>query len=441
MLKNTTIAALATAKGNGGIAIVRISGDKSLEVLNKIFVPFKKQDITSHKLMLGSIMNNGEKLDECMAIYMKAPNSYTKEDVVELQLHGSEYIVNASLSLIYSFGVLPAEPGEFTRRAFENGRIDLSQAEAVMQLISAQGAQSAKAALRQLEGGTLSFINEIKNEILSILASIEASIDYPDEIDEELCCLELCKKSKDIANKLISACDERKARYLSEGIEIAICGMPNVGKSSLFNELMLEDMAIVTDIPGTTRDIVRASTTINGLRVHLNDTAGIRESSETVEKIGIEKAKNLMNKADLILMLIDGSAPLTKEAHHLLSQADKAYTLVLQSKADLNKAKLIEDALLFSTKTKEGLKEIKKKIAEFAGNPCENQLSLERHMHLARLAAESLYKASELFEALTPIDLVSIYIHDALGYIGQINGENTSESLLDTIFSTFCVGK
>ena len=262
-----------------------------------------------------------------------------------------------------------------------------------------------------------------------------------DEIDEKLCSEDLAKKSWLLADKLSNACDERKAKYLSEGIEIAICGMPNVGKSSLFNELVLEDMAIVTDIPGTTRDIVRASTTINGLRVHLNDTAGIRESSETVEKIGIEKAKNLMNKADLILMLVDGSAPLTKETHHLLRENNKTPTIILQSKADLNSKPLFDDAIVFSTKTKQGIDEIKDRIAEFAGNPSENQLSLERHMRLARLSADSLYKASELFKASTPIDLVSIYIHDALAYIGQINGENTTETLLDTIFSTFCVGK
>lgn len=442
MFNNTSIAALATPPGNGGIAIVRISGTSAFDILKQIFRPLsKKKQIESHKLIYGKVYDGNEPLDECMAVYMKAPNSYTKEDVVEFQIHGGDYVVGRLLKMIYDLGAVPAEPGEFTKRAFINGRIDLTQAEAVMRIIASKGSQSAKAAMRQLEGGAFSFISSIKEDILKMLSAIEAALDYPEEIDEVMTSKELSQKAEEIYNKLRGACDDRSARYLEEGLEIAILGLANVGKSSLFNALMMEDRAIVTDIPGTTRDIVRGNVIIHGLKVHLHDTAGIRESDEVVEKIGIERALHVMKHADLILMVLDGSTPLSEEAVSLLKESENQPRIILQSKSDLSNELLHKDAILFSSKTGEGLKHVRDRIAAFAGNPCDSQLSLSRHMKLAELAAGALLRAKTLFDQNAALDLCAIDIHEALSYIGEITGENMTEQLLDTVFSSFCVGK
>lgn len=438
----TTIAALSTPPGKGGIAIVRLSGPNAKPLLETLFRPSSLAGAwESHRLMHGHAYDGDTLLDECMAVLMLAPRSYTKEDVAELHLHGGDFVATSVLKALYRHGAVPAEPGEFTRRAFLNGRMDLSRAEAVMSLISAQGAQAARAALRQLEGGAFSFIHGIQQTLLDILSAVTAALDYPDEYDEEEALASLEQEARQLSLKLRAACNERNARLLEEGMEVAICGLPNVGKSSLFNALLSEERAIVTDIPGTTRDIVQGAMLLSGLRINLSDTAGLRDSEETVEKIGIERAKGMMRQADLLLVVLDGSRPINREEHVLLKQTEGSARLVLQSKSDLNQVPHLPETILFSSKTGDGLSLLKEKITAFAGMPAEGNLTLHRHMLLASNAADALHAAALAAQNQEPLDLCAVELHEALRQLGRITGDQVDEKLLDTVFSRFCVGK
>ena len=282
-----TIAAIATAPGQGGIAIVRVSGDMAEDILRRIFRPVGgKHPLPTHLLTYGYIVEDEERIDECMAVIMRAPKSYTREDVVEFQLHGGGCVAQKVLSLCLSSGARLAQPGEFTRRAFLNGRIDLSQAEAVMDLIAAQGEQSRKAAMRQLTGGASSFIRKAADELYAIQAGVAACIDYPEEISEEEAASDLAPRIAHLAKTLTDACDERAARLLQSGLRVALCGQPNVGKSSLLNALLGEEKAIVTAIPGTTRDLVEGTLMLSGSVIHLTDTAGLHDTDDPVERLG-----------------------------------------------------------------------------------------------------------------------------------------------------------
>lgn len=437
-----TIAALATPSGRGGIAIVRVSGEAARTCFEKLFFPAGKQIVESHRMLYGKLKNeSGEVIDECMAVLMLAPRSYTREDVAEFHVHGGDQVAKEILSALYALGVRPAEPGEFTRRAFLNGRIDLSRAEGVMRMISAQGEQSARAALRQLTGGVSAFVNDIQNDLLELTAGVTAALDYPEEIEEEEAAADTGSKARTIAQKLLRACDERAARLLETGFEVALCGRPNVGKSSLLNALMGEERAIVTDIPGTTRDVVRGSITVNGLQVHLSDTAGIREQTEVVEAIGVERARSAIQSADLVLLLLDGSQKLTEEDLDLLRDVADLPHLTLLTKADQGKAVELSGALRISAKTSEGLDELRDLIGKFAGNVAETPLTSARHMHLARKAASQLNAAADALDAGEALDLAAVDLQEALVTLGEITGERVDEKLLDTVFSRFCVGK
>lgn len=439
---NTTIAALATPPGKGGIAVIRISGPRAEEVLRLVFAPKGRNHLwDSHYMMYGRVLDGGEAIDECMAVLMRAPRSYTLEDVAELQLHGGEFIAQRVLKLLYGMGVEPAGPGEFTRRAFLNGRIDLSQAEAVMRQISAQGEQASRAAMRQLEGGAFTFVRTVREQVTELLSYIEAVLDFPEEVEEDQTREALSSQARQIAKDLEKNCDARSARFLETGMEVTIYGLPNVGKSSLFNALMMEDRAIVTDIPGTTRDVLRGSILLDGLRVNLSDTAGIHEQSDVVESIGVERAVNAMRQADLLLVVIDGSAPLTREAHALLNQTEGRERLLLQSKADLGRVALNEGAISFSAHTGEGLEEIKRAIVAKAGMQTDHQLTLERHVRLGTEAAQALNMAADAVEGGVDIDLCAVHLHEALACLCRITGENAEEGLLDAVFAGFCVGK
>ncbi|MEZ7873098.1 MAG: tRNA uridine-5-carboxymethylaminomethyl(34) synthesis GTPase MnmE, partial [Eubacteriales bacterium] len=300
-MDNTTIAAVATPPGKGGIAIIRISGPQAEELLRAVFTPQSNtQNFQSHLMMYGHAGHEGRVIDECMAVMMKAPRSYTREDVAEIHLHGGEYVTGKLLSALWALGAVPAEPGEFTKRAFLNGRVDLSRAEAVMQLIEAAGERSARAAVRDLQGGASAFIRSAQEELTGILSGIAAALDYPEEISQEEAAGDLLPRVRRLAEHLLSACDERAARILDQGLEVVIVGRPNVGKSSLLNILLGEERAIVTDEAGTTRDIVRGSTMLGGVRVNFSDTAGIRDSNQKAEKIGIDLAKQRLSSADLV---------------------------------------------------------------------------------------------------------------------------------------------
>ncbi len=442
LYEEDTIAALATPPGQGGIAIVRVSGCAARAYFEKLFLPAGQQKVESHRMLYGHLHDEkGELIDECMAVLMLAPRSYTREDVAEFHLHGGHQTARQALRALYAIGARPAEPGEFTRRAFLNGRIDLSRAEAVMRLISAEGEQAAKAALRQLDGGTSAFVHDIQKQGIAITAGVAAALDYPEEIDEREAAADTASQARALAKRLTDACDERAARLLESGFEVALCGLPNAGKSSLLNALLGEERAIVTDIPGTTRDVVRGTILLNGLAVHLSDTAGIRTQADTVEAIGVERARAAMRSADLVLLLMDGSTPMTKEDKELLHEAEVYPHLVLLSKADLPHAFEYPGALRISVRTGEGLKELREELAVRAGEIGEMPLTDARHMRLARRSASLLAEAAQALENGEPLDLAAVSLYEALDTLGGITGDRVDEKLLDDIFSRFCVGK
>lgn len=452
-MQENTIAALATPKGKGGLAVIRISGFLAESILRKVFVPARKEQAFQDRyIMYGHAVHQDELLDECMAVLMKAPRTYTREDVAELFLHGGEQVTNQVLEALFALGASPAQPGEFTRRAFLNGRLDLSQAEAVMQLISASGKKAGEAALRQLQGGALRFARDAQEELIKIMAGITAVIDFPDEIEPEEALLDLLPKMQSLVETLMAACDERGARMLEEGMRVAICGQPNVGKSSLFNALLREDRAIVTDLPGTTRDLIHGAIELDGIRVLLTDTAGIRDSGEVVEQIGVKRALQTMKEADLRLLVLDMDRLPDAADHELFLQTQDLSRLIVLNKSDLQEAEghsdwltrhLLQDEtpLRVSAGTGEGLSKLKQAIRAHVGEPEPCALSLTRHMQLAREAANDIASAVQAIKEGISLDVCAVELNSALLALGKITGDNVSESLLDEVFSTFCVGK
>lgn len=441
-MENTTIAALATPPGKGGIAIIRLSGDRAEELLRAVFRPALREGaFSSHLLMYGHAVQGDSVLDECMAVLMKAPRSYTREDVAELHLHGGEYVAARVLSLLWSLGAQPAEPGEFTKRAFLNGRVDLSRAEAVMQLIEASGDRSFRAAVRDLQGGASSFVKKAQDDLTEILSGVAAALDYPEEISQEEAAGGLLPRIEALQARLLSACDERSARILERGLEVVIVGRPNVGKSSLLNLLLGEERAIVTDEAGTTRDIVRGSTALGGVRVNFSDTAGIRDSDQKVERIGIDLAKKSLDGADLVLAVFDRGEEIRDEDRAILELIKNQPHLLVLNKSDLAPNPAWPEGLSISARTGEGLEELKAAILSCAGQAGESELSLLRHIRLAERAAQSLSEAREALKRGEPLDLAAIHLHEALYALGEVTGEQVTDGLLDKIFSAFCVGK
>jgi len=442
-MQNTdTIAALATAPGTGGIAIVRVSGTEAEAVLRQLFRP--QRDFESHKMYYGHAEYQGETLDECMAVLMRAPKSYTREDVAEFHMHGGEWAANSLLTALFRLGVRAAEPGEFTKRAFLNGRIDLSRAEAVMALISAEGGRAARAAVRQLSGGVSAFIRDAQTELLHLLSGVAAAIDYPEEISFEEAAGEMTAGALTLAEKLENACDERGARIARQGLEAVLCGRPNVGKSSLLNALSRQQRAIVTDIPGTTRDIIRADVMLQGVRVHFADTAGLRESADNIEKIGVELARQAIAGADVVLTVLDASAPLSEEDGQLLRDTADAPRIIVLNKGDLPQVlnpRDFENSVLVSAATGHGMEELENKVIAYAAGAGESALTQERHMHLARQASAALRRAAEACELGEAVDVAAVELHEALALLGRVTGEQVDEKLIDDIFSRFCVGK
>ena len=441
LYQNDTIAALATPPGRGGIAIVRVSGSDARAAFDALFKPAGKQVVESHRMLFGRLYDGDTLIDECMAVLMLAPRSYTREDVAEFHTHGGDQVAHQVLEALYKLNVRPAEPGEFTRRAFLNGRIDLSRAEAVMDLIGAQGEIASRAAVRQLTGGVSAFIRSLQEDVTDLLAGVTAALDYPEEIEEEEAAGETAVKARQLAQKLTDACDERAARILDTGFEVALCGQPNVGKSSLLNALLCEERAIVTNIPGTTRDIVRGSLLLGGLRVNLSDTAGIRDDADTVESIGIDRARSAMKNADLVLLLLDASRPLDQEDEELLRETAAYPRQIILNKCDLGAVTDLPGAIRISAATGENVAAVRALIAEKATVRSELPLTSERHMRLARKAAEHLTIAAQALEAGEPLDLAAIDLHEALECLGEVTGDRVDEKLLDSVFSRFCVGK
>jgi len=439
-----TIAACATAPGEAGIAIVRMSGPKAEAILKRVFAPKKRSSgpLESHRLCLGTLHDNEHDIDECMAVLMRAPNSYTREDVAELQLHGGSYTVSACMRALTEAGARPAEPGEFTMRAFLNGRIDLSQAESVMQLIGASGERAARSALRQLQGGVSRYISEARDRVLRVLAQTEAAIDFPEEVDQQTDMDSLAETCRSIAGALEDAARETGARAVTEGISVTVLGPPNVGKSTLLNCLLGEDRAIVTSVPGTTRDVISGEVSLDGYRVILNDTAGLRDTEDPVEKLGIDRSLKSARTADLILWLSqagqDPPEPLPDGAIR-----ENVPVLRVLTKADLagKDINVPPGAVAVSAKTAYGIDALKKAITARFTAPVEQPLTNMRHIRAAREAAKALYDAADTFSSGLSAEFAAVSLHEALDRLCLITGEQADEKLIDTIFRDFCVGK
>lgn len=433
-----TIAAPATGPGQAGIGIIRLSGSRAEEILRSLFTPkagsFPLED---RKLTLGSLTDGSTVIDECMAVIMRAPRSYTREDVVEFQLHGSPRAMKQALDACISRGARPAEAGEFTLRAFLNGRIDLSQAESVMQLIRASSDRAARKAVAQMNGGTSSFVSGIQDRLTDLLASLEAAIDYPEEVEEQLTERQLADGCMEIAQILSASVNEQALRLQENGLSVALCGSPNAGKSTLLNALLQEEKAIVTPVPGTTRDIVSGDLFVDGCLVHLADTAGLHESSDQVESIGISRALQAARQADLVFWLMDGNDPSAAPPPE-----DFPPCRILFTKSDLSQAsKPPAGAVLISAETGEGLQQVKEIILSVIREIGETPLASRRHMALCRDAAESLRQAAEAFSSGVPLEFGAVYLHSAMDQLSAITGVRADEELLSRIFSQFCVGK
>lgn len=440
-----TVAAIATPAGQGGIAVIRISGADALNVLRRVFT--HRGPYRSRTLYYGHVTDpDGDILDEAMAVFMKGPKTYTREDVAEIQCHGGSVAAGRVLDAVLRAGARPAQPGEFTKRAFLSGRIDLAQAEAVMLLIGARSEAAARAGLRQLGGGVSAGIRKITGELTGLIALIEAADDYPDEIDEEAGTAEVLARLAPIRSELKRMCDRRGARIVTGGYSVALIGSPNVGKSSLMNRLLGSQRAIVTEIPGTTRDIVTGHMEIGGIDVEISDTAGLRESGDPVERIGVERARTAAEQADLVLFVLDGTKEYVPEEQALISDADERW-VICRNKSDLPQECDIVlpegkglTVLTVSAQTGEGIDRLREEIRKRACGS-EPLLVTERHLDAVKRAAESLDAAEERLKEGWPLDLCSQDLAEALRSLNEITGEDASEQVIDRVFSDFCVGK
>ena len=451
-IKEETIAAIATAGGTGGIAIVRVSGDEAESIMKKMFIPAARREyFESHRLMYGRAVDaDGETLDEVMAVLMRAPSTYTREDVAEIHCHGGSASANAVLGRALELGARMAGPGEFTRRAFMNGRIDLARAEAVMQLIGANSQAAARASLRQLEGGVSGFVRQVSDRLKDVLALLEASTDFPEEVEEEAASGEVAARLREIAAGIRRRSDSRSARMLREGASIVLAGRPNVGKSSLMNALLNQERAIVTSIPGTTRDVLTERISIGGVMAEISDTAGRRDTQDPVERIGVDRARRAAEGADVVLIVLDAAQEMDPSDAELVRAADERAVICL-NKSDLppvltaQQISTLTDACIMeiSAQTGMGLEalmdELGRRIA--VGEENNGQLTAQRHIELAHRAADSLERAVEAIEAGMPLDTAAIDIRDSLSTLSEITGENASEAVIDRVFERFCVGK
>jgi len=454
---NQTIAGVATMVGKSGINIIRLSGDKSLEILNKIFKCRGISKITEkhdHLMCYGHLIKNNKKIDEIMAVYMKAPRSYTAEDVVELHVHGGIMSVKMALELVYTFGARAAESGEFTKRAFLNGRLDLSQAEAIMSLISSKTEKAMSLSMNQLEGKLSKMVIDAQNIIKRLLAEIEVHIDYPeDDIDTSKKVIDsnLNKVILEIEDMILKS---KQGKIYVNGLKMAFLGRTNVGKSSLMNALLKEERAIVTDIPGTTRDTIEAFLHIGNIPVKLVDTAGVRESIDVVEKIGIQKTLNEVEAADVVLVVLDVSKELNDEDKNLIEKIENKEHVIVLNKTDLEKKydkeyidKLYPNRVILETSAfnKAGIDALEcaleKLFIEEVSLDDEALIFEERHIGVIKRALNELKEAKNGMINNMPLDCIEVDLYDAYQTLGEITGSTVKEDIIDLIFSEFCVGK
>ena len=465
-MKETTIAAISTAYGEAGIGIVRMSGPESLDVLKKVFVPKAAEcgagaafEYAPRHMYYGRAMDpkDGSTIDECLAVWMPGPSSYTGEDVVELQCHGSVISYKKILSAFLESGAVMAERGEFTRRAFMNGRMDLAQAEAVIDLIKARSGRSFDCAVSQLSGRLSESIRQIRAELLDVLVDLTVNMDYPDEDIEQLTYERFLNRVSAINDEILKLKESSgEGRILKEGLRVAIVGKPNVGKSSILNMLLRENRSIVTDVPGTTRDTIEEQISIRGITICFVDTAGIHDSEDKVESIGIERSKEAFNKADLLLLVIDGSGSLTDEDRALLAMAEGRPAIIIYNKSDI--ANILASAggkitgggensiVRLSAKTGEGLAELEDRIEQFVtGGRVRREddviVTNVRHAQLLDKAAAELAEAVNMIKQEEAMDFIEVNIRSAYDLLGEITGDTAGDDVLTEVFSRFCLGK
>ena len=454
----STIAAISTAPGNAGIGIIRLSGDDCFKILQKIFKPKNKGEIKGYTIKYGNIVKseNDEIIDEVLVSYFVAPKSYTKENMCEINSHGGIVVENQILEECLKNGAVLAEPGEFTKRAFMNGRIDLSQAEAVIDIINSKTEKEMMVAQRHLEGSLSKKIKDIQGEILNLMADIEASIDYPEYDIEETTNKKINDTLNSVEEKLLKLKNSfENGKILKEGIKTAIIGKPNVGKSSLLNLILGENRAIVSDIEGTTRDTIEEYINIKGIPLKIVDTAGIRKTNDEVEKIGVERSINNISNAGLIIALFDDSRTFDDQDQKILDLIEGKKTIILINKIDLGKNLIKENEKLkkfknniieFSTINETGLDKLYNQIEElFKLNEldCENTeiITNNRHKQQILYALEDVAKGRESLETHMPVDITAICLKDILERLAEITGENVSEDIINEIFKKFCLGK
>lgn len=450
-----TIAAISTPVGSGGISIVRISGSEAIEIANKLFIPRKGKPLAErkiHTISYGNLVYKGEVCDEVLVSLMRAPNTYTREDVVEINCHGGIRAVTAVLEAVLKSGARLAEPGEFTKRAFLNGRLDLTQAEAVIDIINAKTDKSREAALKRLDGRLCRKIKALREDILTMIAHIEAAIDYPEHDDETMTYSMIADGVHRVSGAVQGLIDGADiGRIYNEGIKTVILGRPNVGKSSLLNAVIDEERAIVTDIPGTTRDVLEELINIGGIPLKLIDTAGIRDTDNAIEKIGVEKSRKLAEEADLVLLMLDGSRKMTDEDRELISLSENKKRIILINKTDLEQNIALDeistlDPIFVSVKTDMGIEQLYDRIKEMflKGDIAENDealISNERNKNSLYKAKLHLDNVLETVNNRMPEDFISMDLTQAYESLGEITGESLEEDIIDKIFSEFCLGK
>lgn len=454
----STIVAISTAPAIGGIGIIRMSGENAFDILNKIFIPKNKQNIKEIKgnsIKYGHIVEDNKIVDEVLVSYFKSPKSYTTENMCEINSHGGILVVRKILELCLKNGAILAEPGEFTKRAFLNGRIDLAQAESVIDIINAKSNKEVEASVKQLEGYLSEEIKNIRKKIIDLMVDIEASIDYPEYDVEEVTYSKAVNILENVEEKLekLSTSFEN-GKIIKDGIKMAIIGRPNAGKSSLLNEFLKEERAIVTDIEGTTRDTIEEQIMISGIPFKIIDTAGIRESEDKIEKIGIEKSKKAANDSDIILAIFDISKPLNKEDLDIIEFIKNKVAIIVLNKTDLSEneetirkiSKIEKEILKISVLKKQGIEEIYSKLIEmFNIKEIEldngNVVTNIRHKQLIDCAKQNTKEAIIALKSNMPIDIIAINIKEILENLGKITGETVSEDIIKEIFAKFCLGK
>ncbi len=445
-----TIAAISTAQGIGAISIIRISGKDSINIVNKIVKKKNLNQVDTHTINYNHIIENNKMIDEVLISIMREPKTFTTENIVEINCHGGIATTNKILELLILNGCRLAEPGEFTKRAFLNGRIDLLEAESIMDLIKAKTENSMKLSVTQLKGSTSKLIQNLREKIIKVLANIVVNIDYPEYEDiEELTISDLKIKMQEISleiNKIIK--DSKNSKIIKEGIDVAIIGKPNVGKSSLLNKLLEEEKAIVTDIEGTTRDIVEGKINLNGFILNIIDTAGIRDTTDTVEKIGVEKSLQLIEKADLILFILDNHTDLNEDEKIILEKIKNKNHIIIINKTDLDSKIKIQDEniIRMSIINNVGISDLKEKINQlFQFDQIEQQdmtyLTNARSIALLKQASEKISEIQSNINQNIPISILEIDLREVWEILGNIIGEFYQEELINQLFSQFCLGK